>query len=124
MTTILHFRGFETDRAFRAHVTRRFTFALYRFEDQITLTEIFFKDLNGATKGGEDQQVLVRIRLRGRPEVVVEATSFDVNIAVSVAAKRSKRAVKRALKRQQGAWRKSLRNLASGGAGRVVTETG
>ena len=124
MTTILHFRGLKADQAFRAHVTRRFTFALCRFEDQITLTEIFFKDLNGDTKGGEDQQVLVRIRLRGQPTVVVEATSFDVNIAVSVAAKRAKRAVKRTLKRRQGAWRKSLRNLATGGSGEVLTKTG
>jgi ribosome-associated translation inhibitor RaiA len=98
MTTIIHSKGFPLTSEARAHLMRRFTFALHRFEDKITMTEVYFKDLNGAGKGGEDKSVLVKIRLRGRPPVVVETVSHDLYIAISVAAKRCKRAVRRNLK--------------------------
>lgn len=86
MTTIIHSKGFPLTSEARAHLMRRFTFALHRFEDQITMTEVYFKDLNGAGKGGEDKSVLVK------------TVSHDLYIAISVAAKRCKRAVRRNLK--------------------------
>lgn len=101
MATIIHSKGFPLTSEARAHLMRRFTFALSRFEDKITLTEVFFKDLNGAVKGGEDKSILVKVRLRGRPPVVVETVSHDVHIAISVAAKRCKRAVRRSLRQSR-----------------------
>jgi hypothetical protein len=90
---------------------RRITFALYRFENQVTLTEVFFKDLNGAGKGGEDKSVLIKISLRGRPPVVIESVSHDVLIAISIAAKRCKRAVRRNLKQSRQFRHTGLRQL-------------
>ena len=98
MTTIIHSKGFPLTSEIREHLTRRLSFALYRFEDKITLTEIYFKDLNGDVKGGEDKSVRVKVRLRGRPSVVVEAVSHDVHVAIGMAAKRCKRAVRRSLR--------------------------
>jgi ribosome-associated translation inhibitor RaiA len=98
MTTIIHSKGFPLTSETREYLTRRITFALYRFEDQITLTEIYFKDLNGTAKGGEDKNVLIKVRLSGRPAVVAEAVSHDVHIAIGIATKRCKRAVKRSLR--------------------------
>jgi hypothetical protein len=95
----------------RAHLARRFTSALHRFEKHITQTEIFFKDLNGAGKGGEDKSVLVKIRMRGRPPIVIETVSHHAYIAISIAAKRCKRAVKRSLKQSRQIDRTGLRHL-------------
>lgn len=111
MNTIIHSNGLSVTSEMRAHLMRRLTFALYRFEDQITLTEVYFKDLNGAGKGGEDKSVLVKVRLRGRPPVVIETISHDVHIAISNAAKRCKRAVKRSLKLSQRIRHVALRQL-------------
>ena len=111
MTTIIHSKDFSLTSETRAHLMRRFSFALYRFEDQITLTEFYFKDLNGASKGGEDKSVLVKIRLRGRPPVVIEAVSHNVSIAISIAAKRCKRAVRRNLKFSRRIRHMGLRQL-------------
>lgn len=98
MNTIIHSKGFPLTSETHEHLTRRIDFALYRFEDRITMTEIYFKDLNGDVKGGEDKSVLIKVRLRGRPTVVVEAVSHDVHIAIGRAAKRCKRAVRRSLR--------------------------
>jgi ribosome-associated translation inhibitor RaiA len=111
MNTIIHSKSFPLTAETRAHFTRRFTFALFRFEDQISLTEVYFKDLNGAAKGGEDKCILVKIRLRGRPAVVVETVSHDIHIAINIAAKRCKRAVKRSLKFSRRIRHVALRQL-------------
>ena len=78
MTTIIHAKGLRLTPEMRAHIARRFTFALGRFEKQITQAEIFFKDLNGPGKGGVDKSVQVVIRLRGRPPVVIETVSHGI----------------------------------------------
>ena len=98
MATIIHSTGLEITSETRTHLARRLAFALRRFENEIERTEVFFKDLNSAAKGGQDQNVLVKVRLRGRPTVVIETISDDIHVAISVAAKRCKRAVRRSLK--------------------------
>ena len=64
-----------------------------------------------ADKGGEDKSVLVKIRLRGRPTVVIETVSHDVCIAINIAAKRCKRAVRRSLKQSRQISHTGLRNI-------------
>ena len=98
MPTIIHARGIQITSEARAYLERRFAFALRRFENEIERTEVFLKDLNSAAKGGKDQSVLVKVRLRSRPTVVVEAISHDALGATSVAAKRCKRAIRRSLR--------------------------
>ena len=111
MSTIIHSTGLQLTPETRAHLTHRFTSALHRFEHQIMQTEVFFKDLNGADKGGEDKSVLVKIRLRGRPTVVIETLSHDVCIAINIAAKRCKRTVRRSLKQSRQISHIGLRNI-------------
>jgi ribosome-associated translation inhibitor RaiA len=98
MATIIHSRQLQLTPESRAQLAQRFEFALRRFENDIERTEVFFKDLNSAAKGGQDQSVLVKVRLRGRPTVVVESVSHDIFIAINLAARRCKRAVRRSLK--------------------------
>jgi len=121
MATIIQVQGLSLSSDLRAHLLRRFTFALYRFENRIQSTELFVRD--SASKGTLDKRVLAKVHLPGQDPVVVEATAHDAFVAASLAARRCKRAVKRALKEQQNHGRESLRAFAPVG-GRAATELG
>jgi len=111
MAPIVHSQGISLTDALRAHLLRRLTVALHRFEDCISQVEVFVKDLNGAGKGGEDKNVLIKVRLYGVPPVVIEETSRDLYAAISMAAKRSKRAVSKSLRRHDRIVRTNVRQL-------------
>ena len=56
MATIIHAQGLVMTPKLKAHLTRRFTFALYRFENRIQRTDVYVKDQN-ASKGGIGKSV-------------------------------------------------------------------
>jgi len=101
MTTVINAQGFTVTPAIRAHLNRRFESALARFNNRIIHLEVFLKDLNGAGKGGEDQSVLVSVSLRGHPRVITETVADDLYLSISMAARRTRRAVHRALDRRE-----------------------
>jgi ribosomal subunit interface protein len=101
MRTIIHSQNISLTDAIRAHLERRLSVALRRFDQRISFVEVYIKDLNGADKGVNDKSVLIKTRVPGLPAVIVENTSDDLYASISVAARRSKRALKRALRRQQ-----------------------
>jgi len=111
MTTVINAQGFAVTPAIRAHLNRRFELALVRFTDRIIHIEVFMKDLNGTGKGGEDQSVLVSVSLRGQPKVVTETVSDDLYHSISVAARRTRRAVQRAVSRHDRIERQSVSRL-------------
>jgi ribosomal subunit interface protein len=100
MTTVINAQGFAVTPAIRSHLNRRFESALERFNSRIIHLEVFLKDLNGAGKGGEDQSVLVSVSLRGHPRVITETVTDDLYLSISMAARRTRRAVHRALDRR------------------------
>ena len=100
MTTVINAQGFTVTPAIRAHLNRRFESALERFNNRIIHLEVFMKDLNGAGKGGEDQSVLVSVSLRGHPKVITETVTDDLYRSISLAARRTRRAVHHALDRR------------------------
>jgi ribosomal subunit interface protein len=116
MTMIVRSQNFPLTEAIHAHLERRFTAALNQFGDRVTRINIFLKDLNGAGKGGEDKCVLVNIQLPAQAPVIVETTSNDLYSAINIAARRSGRSVKRALRRQQRFAQCERRRLHPGGA--------
>lgn len=111
MRSVIHAKDFPLTEAIRAHLMRRINTSFGRFEDRITSVEVYFKDLNGSTRGGVDKKVLLRIELRGMEPVVVEHTSDDLYHAISAAARRAKKSVKRTLRRHQRIDRRNLRQL-------------
>ena len=111
MATIIHTQGLVMTPKLKAHLTRRFTFALYRFENRIHRTDVYVKDQNGG-KATIGKSVLAEVQLNGGSRVVVEATGHDSRAAISKAAKRAKRAVKRALKEPLARRRVSLGKLS------------
>ena len=116
MTLIVRSQNFPLTEAIHAHLERRFTAAFKQFGDRITHITIYLKDLNGAGKGGEDKCVLVNIPLPAQAPVIVETTSHDLYNAINIAARRTGRTVKRALRRQQRFEQREVRRLGLGGA--------
>ena len=112
MKTIIHTNGLRSSTEIRAHLARRFTFSLQRFEDRISLVEFHFKGDKYPENLQAEKCILVRVRLRDRPPVVVESVSRDIYTAINVAAKRCKRAVNLALKRPRQDFRFGLRQVA------------
>lgn len=115
METTIHTQGLVMTPKLKAHLTRRLTFALYRFENRINRTDVYVKDQNGG-KAGIGKNVVAQVHLNGGIKVVVEATEHDSRAAISVVAKRAKRAVKRALKEPLARRRVSLGKLSMEGA--------
>ncbi|MEE4219372.1 MAG: HPF/RaiA family ribosome-associated protein [Xanthomonadales bacterium] len=115
MTTIIHTQGLVMTPRLKAHLTRRLTFALYRFENRINRTDVYVKDQSGG-KAGTGKSVVAQVHLNDGVRVVVEATGHDSRAAINVAAKRAKRAVKRALKTPLAHRRVDLGKLTMEGA--------
>jgi len=111
MQATIHSQSFSLTNAIQNYLQHKIFVALRQFEDQISLTEVFIKDINGANKGGEDLKVLIRIQLKGMAPVIVEHTSGDLYVAINVAARRSKRVVKKVLRRHHRIERQNLRQL-------------
>jgi ribosome-associated translation inhibitor RaiA len=112
MNLNIEVQGFSLTRAIAARVRRRANTSLGRYYGEITAIGVFLKDLNGP-KGGEDKSALVRVRLRHRPEVVIESVGDDLYAAIDQSMSRARRAVKRSLGRN----RQLLRDRARRDAG-------
>lgn len=100
MTTIIRAQGFKLTPAIRKHLENRFERALDDFGDDVSRVEVFIGDLNGPTRGGSDKSVRVDARLPGLAPVTVESVSDDLYAAIASAAKRTRRAVGRAVGRR------------------------
>ena len=122
MAIIIQAQSISMTPDLRTHMMQRFTFALRRFEDRISKIEIFVKDLSKG-KAGLSKCVTVKIVLASYEPVVVEAVGHDLFVAVSLAARRCKRAIKRRLKEPLSGRRNSLSQLALGNGGEPVTGT-
>ncbi|WP_313953496.1 HPF/RaiA family ribosome-associated protein [Accumulibacter sp.] len=96
----IHAHGFPLSEALRAHVERRFQFAVGRFEDRVQGVIVRLSDLNGP-RGGVDKHCQVQLRLRGLPKIVIKDTEADTYVAVDRAADRSGRTLGRNLQRAQ-----------------------
>jgi ribosomal subunit interface protein len=111
MTPSIRSQGFSITSAIRAHLERRFTLALDEFSGRITRVDVSLKDLNGADKGGEDKSVLVHVQLPAQAPVTVETTSHDLYLAISLGARRTRRALFRSLRRHQRFERAEVRRF-------------
>ncbi len=86
--------------------------SLKRFGDEIISVDRFFKDTNGP-KGSIDKQAVLPIRLRGGKQLALLALRADWFAAISVAAKRARRAVRRHLRKAFRVEKVSLRSLVA-----------
>ena len=115
MAITIHTQGLSISPRLRAHMLRRFTFALYRFDNRIMQTDVFIRDAEEG-RAGHKPNVRVRVSMTGRGPVMVEASARDPFAAGTLAARRCKQAVKRALKEPLEYRRGGLDLLAAGSA--------
>lgn len=84
--------------------------ALNRFSDGVIYVDIFMRDINGP-RGGIDKQVLFRVRLRNRQLIAIETEDEDLYAAIGRGAKRTKRVVRRTLRKSARIEKRRLRTL-------------
>lgn len=90
-------RNFELTDSLREYVEYRLAFALSRFQDRIRGVVVVLSDVYGP-KSGIDKRCLLKVRLRGLSEFLIEETQADFRIAVNRAAERAKRTLVRRLR--------------------------
>ena len=72
--------------------------ALARFDEAVIAVDVYLKDSNGP-RGGVDKQVLIRVRMRNRQQIALVTTHEDMYAAIAKGVKRTKRAVRRQLRK-------------------------
>lgn len=92
----IHAHDFLLTEGLRAHVERRFQFAMSRFQDHVQRVTVRLSDINGP-KGEMDKQCQVQLHLRGLPEIVIKDTEADLYVAIDRAADRAARTLGRNL---------------------------
>ncbi len=90
---------FPLTDAIRGVLERRLRYDLTRCDERIGLVEVHLADVNGR-RGGVDKRCLVRVRLHGSPDVVVEDIETDLYFAMNRAIARAGRTVARRLTRR------------------------
>ncbi len=90
-----------TTEALREHATRRLSFALRRFHDQVRLVTVRLVDVNGPRRG-VDSRCSITADLVDGPRLFVDATAAWPSAAITHAASRLGEAVRRAHRRQTG----------------------
>jgi ribosome-associated translation inhibitor RaiA len=103
-------QGFELNSAIDAFVKNRLRVALKRLSASVVAIDVFAKDNNGP-KGGIDKSVIIRIQLPQRQVLAIETTHENLYAAIEKGAKRSKRAVRRHLRKARQVERQRLRDL-------------
>ena len=114
-------QGFELSSAIDTFVRDEAQSALGRFAEDIISVDVFMKDTNGP-KGGADKQVLMRVQLRGRQQITLQTTREDLYAAIRISVKRSKRAVRRNLRKAGRFEKLSLRRAVVESLGREGPE--
>ena len=84
----------------RSFLLKRLNYAFRRTSDFVQLISMRLSDVNGP-RGGVDKSCLVRIRMPGQSDVVVENTETNLNLAVHSAIRRARRSVLRQMKKQR-----------------------
>ena len=102
-------QDFEMSNAIDQFVRSETRTTLERFSEYVIAVDVFMKDANGP-KGGIDKQVLIHVRLRNRQTVTVETEHENLYAAIKVGTKRTKRAVRRHLRKSGRIHKRRMRN--------------
>ena len=110
MNISMRAQEFELTAAIDAFARESLVSALERFDHDIVAIDVYLKDTNGP-KGGIDKQVLICVRLRNRQLVAINTSHDDLYAAIRKGVHRTKRAVRRNLRRSRRIRKQRLRDL-------------
>ena len=88
----------EMSNAIDQFVRDQLSAALKRVSEDVIAVDVFVKDTNGP-KGGVDKHALIRVQLRNRQVIALETKHDDLYAAIRIGAKRTKRVVRRQLRK-------------------------
>lgn len=91
-------QGFELTWSIERFAYSQTEASLRAFSEMVTSVDLFMKDINGP-KGGLDKQVLVKTRLRTGKVIAIESTRSSLYSAIAVSLQRTKRSVRRTVKK-------------------------
>lgn len=103
-------QGFDLTEAIDGFLREQLRAAIMRFEEGVQSIDVFMKDINGP-KGGVDKQVLIRVQLRSGQVVAAETTHENLYGAIKTCVRRSKRAIRRSIKRTRQVEKRRLRDV-------------
>lgn len=84
--------------------------ALKRIDEDVVRIDLYMKDSNGP-RGGVDKQVLIRVRMRNRLQIALVTTHEDMYAAIRLGIKRTKRAVRRQIRKSRRFDKRRLREF-------------
>ena len=99
MNIRINSQGFTLTTAIADNVYEKLAWAFRRFAEEIVAVDVYLKDVNGP-RGGADKQASVRVQLRNRNTVFVDSVRDNLYAAIGDASRRTKRAVKRSIKKE------------------------
>ncbi len=91
-------QDFEMSDSIDQFVRDQLSAALKRVGEDVIAVDVFVKDTNGP-KGGVDKHALIRVQLRNRQVIALETKHEDLYAAIRIGSKRTKRAVRRQLRK-------------------------
>ncbi len=100
-------RGIERSGAVEVFLRRKLEAALKRVSEDVFGVDVFLSDENGP-KGGVDKQVVLRVHLKNRQSVTINAVHESLRAAITNAAHRARRAAHRSLRRSRRIARRQL----------------
>ena len=98
MNIIVQAKNVELDGRSKRFLVEQVTAALDRFEDRIAALDVFVADENGP-KGGMDKSVVIRVRLTSGHLLTTETTRSEFRAAFVAGIKKTKRTVRRSIKK-------------------------
>ena len=111
MNVIVRSHGFLPKAPALRYVEEKIGRALDSYRDRVLKVRVFLKDINGP-KGGVDKAALVQVHLDTRQTVTVESRNADLKAAISLAVRRTRRSVSRAVDRRRRIRRDTVRGSA------------
>ena len=91
-------QDFEMSSAIDEFARDQLRMALQPFSTDVLAVDVFMKDMNGP-KGGVDKLALIRVRLTNRQVIALETEHENLYAAIKKGSKRTKRAVRRQLRK-------------------------
>ena len=103
-------QGFDLTEAIDGFLREQLRGAIMRFEQSVQSIDVSMKDTNGP-KGGLDKQVLIRVQLRSGQVVTTETTHENLYGAIKACVRRSKRSIRRSIKKSRQVEKRRLRDV-------------
>ena len=100
MNITINSQDYELTSAMDSFIRTELDTTMKRLGGEIIAIDVFLKDINGP-KGGVDKQITIRAQLRIRQVVTISTAHTDLYAAIKLGANRTRRSIRRAMRRSR-----------------------